>query len=149
MSKTTMTSLVVLTAAVAACNTGTVPKGAASTNSPEPTTAPAETASTGPRTPPQLVGGNCEYTTFPGKCTVTGTGEPATFTFDGPVAGQNVKLEGNEVAPGTKASFAKVEVGVSQPCTLEFITKGTCTPCLLSTGNCGQAAWALFRAQPH
>ena len=144
MSKTFMTTVVVLAAAVAACNNGAAPKDAASTKSPpEPTTEPVDTS-----TQPQLVGGNCEYTTFPGKCTVTGTGEPATFTFDGPVAGQNVKLEGNEVAPGTKESFAKVEVGVPQPCTLEFISKGTCTPCLLSTGNCGQAAWELFRAQP-
>jgi len=112
-----------------------------------PPAEPAATPGDSSGTAPQVVGGACEYSKFPGTCTVTATGEPATFRYEGTVAGKNVTLEGNEVDRTGGTSFAKVDVGASQPCTLEFITKGTCTPCLLSVGSCGQAAWDLFRAR--
>jgi hypothetical protein len=99
-----------------------------------------------PAAPPTTVGGACDYRKSAGSCTFT-TLEPApTFRFEGVVDGRTVRLEGNELADGQRQSGAKLEVGRSLPCTLDFLTRGTCTPCLLSLGSCGKDAWELFRA---
>jgi hypothetical protein len=101
-----------------------------------------------PSAPPAAVGGGCEYRKYEGKCMVTGLGDKPTFTFEGMVEGTAVKAEGNEVEAPNRQSFSKVQVGASADCTLEFISRGTCTPCMLSHGSCGKAAWDAFRAHP-
>ncbi|MBI5533881.1 MAG: hypothetical protein HY898_14260 [Deltaproteobacteria bacterium] len=123
---------------------------AACTSKPSsPSAVPANAADAAPPSaPPAAVGGGCEYRKYAGKCTVTAVGEKSTFTFEGTVEGSAVKAEGNEVETPTRQTFGKLEVGASEPCTLEFISRGTCTPCMLSHGSCGKVAWDAFRAHP-
>jgi len=98
-------------------------------------------------TPPLPIGGGaCDYRKYDGKCTVTENGTPPTFTFEGMVEGKTVKLDGNEIDPSTDHSLDIAKVGDSKSCTLQFISKGTCTPCVLSPGSCGKPAWTLFRS---
>ncbi len=87
------------------------------------------------------VGGPCDYDEFPGSCTVTQVDPDGTvrFAYEGSVEGDAVVLRENT---GT----IEGPVGTVVDCTLEFITEGTCTPCLLSVGSCGQEAWAVYTA---
>ena len=86
-----------------------------------------------------LVGGPCTYDDFPGTCTATSVdGEGRThFTFRGTVRGKKLILKDNKATE----PFA---VGTSTDCSLKFITSGTCTPCLLSIGECGKEGFAVF-----
>ena len=123
--------------------------GASALPAASPTPAPPSTSSSAstPASPPTTVGGACDYRKSPGSCTFT-TLEPApTFRFDGAVDGRTVRLEGNELGAPQRQSIGKLEVGRTLPCTLDFITRGTCTPCLFSLGSCGRDAWELFRAR--
>lgn len=92
----------------------------------------------------QVVGGPCEYESQPGICHITDVkGSALTlFTFTGKVDGRDVKLKKNE----TRGSF---KAGSEIACSIEFITKGTCTPCGFDLngvwGSCGKAAWEFFR----
>jgi hypothetical protein len=82
---------------------------------------------------PMLVGGPCTYDEFPGTCTamsVDAEGK-AHFTFTGTVRGKKLVLKDNKTSE-------PLAVGASIDCTLKFITSGTCTPCLLSIGECGR-----------
>ena len=80
-----------------------------------------------------FVGGPCTYDEFPGSCTATSVdGEGRTqFTFKGTVKGKKLVLKENKAAE----PFA---IRTRVDCTLRFITSGTCTPCLLSIGECGR-----------
>ncbi len=86
------------------------------------------------------VGGPCSYESFEGSCAVTGrSGEGSViFDFEGSVDGRSVRLTDNK-------SSVKPEIGAEVPCKLQFIKKGTCTPCLFSIGECGKEAWSIFR----
>jgi len=88
-----------------------------------------------------LVGGPCTYESFPGTCTLTGIDEngKANFEFKGAVKGGEVHLKDNK-------TMLRIAMHVDRPCELKFITSGTCTPCLLSMGECGKEAWELFRS---
>ena len=90
----------------------------------------------------ELVGGPCSYDEFPGYCTAAGkdASGKGTFTFVGAVGGQDVDLAGNALMDGMSIRSK------SMPCKLEFIKKGTCTPCVFSIGECGAGAWDLFRS---
>lgn len=87
------------------------------------------------------VGGTCDYDEFPGECTVTQVDPEGTvnFTYEGEVEGDAIVLSENT---GT----IEGPVGTVVDCTLQFITEGTCTPCLFSVGSCGQEAWAAYTA---
>ena len=79
------------------------------------------------------LGGPCEYNDYEGKCTVE---EDLSVTFTGTIEGEDVYLAGN-TATGVTA-------GDSIECTISYITLGTCTPCLLSIGECGSEAFAYI-----
>jgi hypothetical protein len=112
----------------------------AATSEPAPsasaTTATSASASAEPRV--VIAGGACAYAKQKGLCEITAGG---TFTFKGVVDGASVTLPGNPLGPTDKSPA----VGTSLPCTIEFITQGTCTPCMFSLGACGQNAWEAFR----
>ena len=80
-----------------------------------------------------VVGGSCEYNDYLGKCTVE---EDLSVTFTGNIDGVDVNLPGN-TATG-------LNVGDSLECTISYITMGTCTPCILSLGECGSEAFAYI-----
>jgi len=82
-------------------------------------------------------GGNCAYQDYPGTCTGAADG---TFTYSGMIGGQNVEYTGN--------SGRMLGDGESEPCVLQYITMGTCTPCLFDEGDCGQEAFAGFPPMP-
>jgi hypothetical protein len=90
----------------------------------------------------EVVGGPCAYEEFGGYCTVSGKDAAGKhlFTFVGVVHDEDVNLEKNTMMEGMSMKKG------SMPCKLEFIRKGTCTPCVLSIGECGEQAWDLFRA---
>lgn len=99
--------------------------------------APVETAAP---PPDDEAGGPCSYAHQKGTCEITAGG---TFTFRGVVDGKSVTLAGNPLGEVDRSS----KIGSSAPCTIDFMTEGTCTPCLFSNGgSCGQAAWEAFRA---
>ena len=79
------------------------------------------------------LGGPCEYNDYEGKCTVE---EDLSVTFTGTIEGDDVYLPGN-TATGVSA-------GDSVECTISYITLGTCTPCILSIGECGSEAFAYI-----
>jgi len=95
---------------------------------------------------PQTVpgGGGCTYTEIKGRCQLTAVGDYPSMTFFGTVDGKAVELAGNAV--DDTAAFKPFRVGTSVACTLKFETHGTCTPCLTSVGQCGQAAWGAQSA---
>ena len=80
-----------------------------------------------------MEGGPCEYDDFIGKCMVE---EDLSVTFTGSIQGEDVYLVGN-TASGYSA-------GDSVDCTISYITAGTCTPCILSIGECGSEAFAYI-----
>lgn len=80
-----------------------------------------------------MEGGPCEYDDYLGKCTVE---EDLSITFTGNIEGEDVYLVGNS-ATGYSA-------GDSVDCTISYITAGTCTPCILSIGECGSEAFAYI-----
>ena len=87
------------------------------------------------------VGGPCIYEEFPGLCTVTSV-EPdggAHFTYEGEIDGEAALLRDN----ATDHDYSEGDV---VDCDLGFITEGTCTPCVVSIGSCGEEAWAAFTA---
>ncbi len=101
--------------------------------------APSASSSAAASAPPAVVvGGPCAYADTPGTCTVKPGG---TFTFKGTVDGTQVVLENNTISGPDSAP----PVGSSVPCSLKFITRGSCTPCGFSMGSCGSAAWDAFR----
>ena len=77
----------------------------------------------------------CEYTAYEGTCYGEADG---TFSFEGSVDGETITLVGN----GGDSELAE---GESAACALEIIQAGTgtCTPCLLDLGECGDGAWDL------
>lgn len=87
------------------------------------------------------VGGPCTYDDFPGTCTATGSNAQGKtlFTFEGAVNGARVSLTDNEANEAMTA-------GATTDCSLQFITSGTCTPCLFTIGSCGREAWDAFRS---
>ena len=88
----------------------------------------------------KLIGGPCAYESFTGTCRLTdvdGQGK-GNFDFKGIVNGKEVYLNSNK-------TMLKIAMGVDLSCELKFITSGTCTPCLLSLGECGKDAWEAFR----
>lgn len=133
-------ALVVCSAALAlslplACGNGTppaaTPSGAASSSA-----SVVEPATSAPRD--VVVGGPCSYAKQQGQCVIEAGG---AFTFKGVVDGAQVTLPGNSLGPDDKSPA----VGASVACTIDFITVGTCTPCMFSIGSCGQPAWESFR----
>jgi hypothetical protein len=137
-------ALLVCSAALAlslplACGNGTppaaTPSGAASSSA-----STVETAATPTTSAPTdvVVGGPCSYAKQPGSCVIEAGG---AFTFNGVVDGAKVSLPGNSLGSADKSPA----VGATVPCTIEFITVGTCTPCMFSLGSCGQPAWEAFR----
>lgn len=87
-----------------------------------------------------MVGGPCTYKSFTGTCRLTDASADGKFNFDfrGTVDAKEVFLKNNK-------TMLKIAPGVDMPCELKFITSGTCTPCLLSMGECGEEAWETFR----
>ena len=87
-----------------------------------------------------LVGGNCTYDQYSGKCTATSIDDQGKtrFTFKGTVKGQKLVLHDNIASK----AFA---VGTEVRCSLEFEKTGTCTPCLLSIGECGREGFDALR----
>jgi hypothetical protein len=91
-----------------------------------------------------IPGGGCEYVRLPGTCEIT---SPDAMTYRGMVDGAEVTLEGNHVTIATdEGPFANPVVGTTGECTLNFATKGGCTPCETSLGGCGQQAWDAHSA---
>ena len=88
-----------------------------------------------------LVGGPCTYDKIAGTCTATEAASDGKmhFTFTGTINGQNVELKDNNSSGG-------MAIGEKVDCMLEFITSGTCTPCIISIGECGKEAWDAFRS---
>ena len=82
----------------------------------------------------EMEGGPCEYDDFLGKCTVE---DDLSVTFTGNIQGEDVYLVGN--------SAAGYSAGDSVDCTISYITQGTCTPCILSIGECGSEAFAYIQ----
>ena len=80
-----------------------------------------------------IEGGPCEYDDYLGKCTVE---DDLSVTFTGNIQGEDVYLVGN-----TASGYSS---GDSLECTISYITEGTCTPCLLSIGECGSEAFAYI-----
>ncbi|MCE9576923.1 MAG: hypothetical protein K8W52_27500, partial [Deltaproteobacteria bacterium] len=89
-------------------------------------------------------GGGCTYAKIEGRCSLTDLGDHPVMTFTGTVDGKAVELPGNSVRDAF--AFQPFGLGTNIPCTLEFETQGTCTPCMFSVGECGKAAWDAFRA---
>ena len=124
----------ILLGLVFACETKT--EDTSSTDTSE-TTDTSDTSDTDPDTDDtadDVVGGPCEYDDFIGKCTVE---DDLSVTFTGNIQGEDVYLVGN-TASGYSA-------GDSVDCTISYITEGTCTPCLLSIGECGSEAFAYIQ----
>lgn len=92
-----------------------------------------------------IVGGPCSYDSHAGNCHIDEVrdGSPALFTFTGTVSGKDVTLKGNEAEGDYKT-------GDDIACSIQFITKGTCTPCGFDLngawGSCGSEAWEFFRS---
>ena len=107
--------------------------------SPTPTQ-PANVESDQPADQPPI-GGGCEYEKHPGTCTLQAG---SNVTFEGTIAGESVVLEANPIESADSALSGR-ELGAKMPCTLDFATAGTCTPCLLSVASCGSAAWEYYR----
>jgi hypothetical protein len=132
-------------ALAAACGSSTPAANNPATSSSASASATAEssasTASVAPVDPPAgvIAGGACTYAHQSGTCSILVGGN---FTFKGTVDGKNVTLGGNTLGPSDKTPAP----GTSIPCTIDFITGGTCTPCTFSIGSCGEAAWEAFRA---
>ena len=80
-----------------------------------------------------VIGGPCEYDDYIGKCTVE---DDLSVTFTGNIQGEDVYLVGN--------SASGYSAGDSVDCTISYITAGTCTPCILSIGECGSEAFAYI-----
>lgn len=81
-------------------------------------------------------GGSCTYEEYSGVCIYQGSG---IVTFTGSVNGEDVSFEGNEISLGPEEN--EPAVGTEIPCTISYITQGTCTPCLLDIGSCGSQAF--------
>jgi len=85
------------------------------------------------------IGGPCEYDDYPGTCTMT---DDSTVTYTGTIEGTDVSLAGNTYSP--QGDEEAPESGEAVDCTLSYITAGTCTPCILSVGECGEEAFDYF-----
>jgi hypothetical protein len=88
--------------------------------------------------------GGCDYAKIAGTCTVMQDGASGVMVFTGTIDGKAVTLPDNAMSR-PEGVFVDAKVGTAGPCTIEFETHGTCTPCMFSIGDCGQAAWEAFR----
>ena len=93
-------------------------------------------------------GGSCGYEYHPGTCTRTGEN---AFSFEGIIDGQVVLYSDNQLAEPDS-----MEEGESTDCSLMWMSRGTCAPCMFSLGHmtaytsfggCGEEAWAGFRCR--
>ena len=93
----------------------------------------------------EIVGGSCGYDYYPGTCTRTGEG---VFSFEGIIDDQAVFYSDNELREPDS-----MEEGESVDCTLMWIDRGACTPCMLSLdhsvggnvlGGCGREAFVGY-----
>jgi len=80
------------------------------------------------------VGGGCEYTSYPGTCTVNASGG---FDFSGTINGETVILRENVFTSAPSRA-----TGDTLTCELMMISAGTCTPCLFDVGEAGAEAWS-------
>lgn len=85
----------------------------------------------------EMVGGNCTYEKFDGVCEKE-KDEAGSFRFKGVVNSATVTLAHNKLG---SSEVLKDKAA----CALQFIKSGTCTPCVISIGECGKDAWELFR----
>ena len=85
-------------------------------------------------------GGKCEYDDYPGTCIYNAEG---FFTFTGTINDEEVVYTDN----GWDEDPNVLPEGESVECTLSFITKGTCTPCMFDIGGCGVEATDAFAEQ--
>jgi hypothetical protein len=69
-----------------------------------------------------------------------------SVSFEATIDGQPVVLKGNPIEYPS-SELANRPTGTRAACSLQFITKGTCTPCMLSVASCGEEAWEYFRKQ--
>ena len=57
-------------------------------------------------------------------------------------------IDGDAVTLAENTASSGGAVGTQVDCTLQFITLGSCTPCVISidstTGSCGTAAWEAY-----
>jgi len=125
----------ILLGLVFACETKTEDTGSNDTSETTDTSDTSDTSTDTDTTEDSgnMEGGPCEYDDYLGKCTVE---EDLSVTFTGNIQGEDVYLVGN-TASGYSA-------GDSVDCTISYITEGTCTPCILSIGECGSEAFAYI-----
>lgn len=84
--------------------------------------------------------GGCTYAQIEGTCTVSA---PGMMVFTGTINGAAVTLPDNSLSRPAGV-YVDAKVGATGPCTIEFETEGTCTPCMFSIGDCGKPAWDAF-----
>ena len=75
-------------------------------------------------------GGECFYDRYEGTCEIV---DDLSATFTGEIDGEVVTL--------SVELYDDYEAGESIACTLSYITEGTCSPCMLDIGDCGDDAW--------
>jgi hypothetical protein len=124
----------ILLGLVFACETKTEDTSSTDTSETTDTSDTSDTSTDTDDTADDVVGGPCEYDDYLGKCTVE---DDLSVTFTGNIQGEDVYLVGN-TASGYSA-------GDSVDCTISYITQGTCTPCILSIGECGSEAFAYIQ----
>ena len=123
---------IILLGLVFACETKTEDTSSTDTSETRDTSDTSDTSTT-EDSGDIIEGGPCEYDDYLGKCTVE---DDLSVTFTGNIQGEDVYLVGN-TANGYSA-------GDSVDCTISYITAGTCTPCILSIGECGSEAFAYI-----
>ena len=79
---------------------------------------------------------SCLYDKYLGTCIYEGNG---LSTFIGNINGSDVSFQGNTFS--FSPNEEEPEIGSEISCTISYITKGTCTPCLLDIGDCGSEAF--------
>jgi len=82
-------------------------------------------------------GGECSYADYEGTCTVE---EDGSMTFSSIIDGEEMTFSGNDAGD--------LEIGEVVDCTLSYITEGTCSPCVMDTGDCGDEVYD-FMASLH
>lgn len=101
------------------------------------------------KTPPKVLetapniehvdGGRCTYEDYPSVCVYEGNGNA---TLVGTINGEDVSFAGNTIS--FDPNHSEPAIGAEIPCTISYITQGTCTPCLLDVGSCGTEAFDRF-----
>ena len=92
---------------------------------------PKTTTNTAP-----IEGGSCTYDDYPGTCIYE---EDGSVTFVGTISGEEVSFSRNDIY--SVPEQGEPTIGTEIPCTISYITQGTCTPCLLDVGSCGTEAF--------